>query len=142
MIYDIDELKKINKSLYKDQSILSSKELINIYKTVRHHRLPCVMSSCNDGFSIGMIIMNHNDFILPNIQREILLQITPDHLPYFRNPYGRMAFKKSPNNDVPRGFELKRIFSFFSRFTHNQDNKSLIKFYGLAESKGLGYYEY
>ena len=35
MIYDIDELKKINKSLYKDQSILSSKELINIYKTGR-----------------------------------------------------------------------------------------------------------
>ncbi len=105
---------------------LTETEIEKIWRLVELHGLPCVMINTAFGFDVGVVVYDHAP--VPEIKPEALIAISGDHLP---------GGKSAPN-----GRKFGENFDYFSRFTHTDDNRQILDFYGFEEPKSKGHYDY
>lgn len=100
----------------------SSEELSRAVSLVRAHRLPCILHSGPYG-DLSMSVLDHSDF--PQVPPDTVAAVHRDHV------------------GLEAGFDKwNASFDWFSRFTHSEENKAVLKFYSLHAPEEKSRYEY
>lgn len=104
---------------------LTEPEITRVWQIVERHGLPCVMSSMNFGFGVGLVIYDHSP--VPEVKPEPIISVSGDH---------------RPGGKTRQGPTFSDDFDYFSRFTHNDGNKQVLAFYGFEAPQSKSYYDY
>lgn len=97
-----------------------------IKNAIKKLQLPCSMTNCGMGFSIGFYM--YEPIHIPGITPDGLMLIVPQFFEWDEKFHGKESWNKQ--------------FKEFSKFTHSEKNRELLKQGKLEEPRTQGYYEY
>lgn len=107
---------------------LTEAEVMRLWKIIRRHELPCVMTNTAFGFRVGMVVYDHAETV--GVRPEAIILVSGTQMP------GQLHRSRD------RSREFKEEFAFFERFTHAEENRQLLGYYGLPEPMSMGHYDY